>query len=134
MNSSPVAVERVSVERVDTNVKDRLGEATPREISPADKRGGDDARTLWINEDAQRRRYKCWRSVVAESRTERYDDSPLEGPSCALELAKVHERVGGNPQLWLEMWARKKGFQPGDKIIHDMTPLVDALYYFGTID
>ena len=81
-----------------------------------------------------KRRYKDWRAVAHESRTEHFEDWPLDGPARALELAVIHERVGGNPQLWLDKWVQKKGFTSNDKVVHDLKALTDALYYFGSYD
>jgi len=105
----------------------------------ADAAGGvgsqeQDARTLWVDWDAHGERYKEWRQVVQESHTEEYKDSPLEGGPTALYMMKSMQKQGGDPQRWLEAWIREKRIEPTDRVMHELRPLIDSLYYFGVFD
>ena len=127
-----IPVELVATEGVD-RARARL-EKGGRMDDVKDEDGLEDVRANWIDWDSRKKRYKDWRSVTQESHTERFGDWPLEGPPCAMDLAVIQERVGGNPQLWLDKWASKKGFNSGDMAIHDLKCLTDARYYFGSYD
>ena len=93
-----------------------------------------DARTLWVDYDEQGERFKRWRDVVGESRQERYPDAKVDGPPGALHMCKHMERHGGDPRLWLDLFIRMKGLGQGDRVVHELRTIVEALYQGGTYD
>ena len=95
--------------------------------------GGDDARTLNVD-DMDGVRFKDWKSTCAESRTERYPDSPIVGPPSALDLCWIHPRVAGDPRRWFSEWIRSKKIEDTDRIAREMKPLVECLYHAGTFN
>ena len=101
---------------------------------PAADRDGEDARTLWVDFDEHGERYKTWRNVIKESYTVAHPDAPLEGPNTVVHLGKHYDRHGGDPRRWLELWAKEKGIDPNDRIMHELRVLVDILYFSGCYD
>ena len=110
--------------------------STPTVPPPAEKTAQEDSevRTLWVDFDEHGERYKRWRDVVKESYTPSFEEKPLEGPSTTLHLIKHAERHGGDPRLWLQLWARQKHVEPTDRVHHELKVLTDALYYGGSHD
>ena len=105
----------------------------PKEETGAEEDAGD-ARTLFVDFDSQRIRYKSWKAVTQEAREYSYSDWPHEGPASALHLIKAMERQGGDPKLWLEGWCRMRGIAEQDRVKHEMRCLVEILWYAGTFD
>ena len=95
---------------------------------------GGEVRTLWVDYDEHGDRFKRWRDVVKESYSPSFEEKPLEGPSTGLHLIKHAERHGGDPRLWLQLWARTKHVEPTDRVHHELKVLTDCLYYAGTHD
>ena len=108
------------------------GTATPPASDGA--AAGGDARTMWVDYDAQGERFKNWRSVVRESQSLQYSGYPLDGPASVMGFAKHTDRHGGDPRLWLAIWAREKNIDAHDRVFHEMTTLTEALYHAGTYD
>ena len=82
---------------------------------------------LAVDYDEQGERFKEWRSVVAESREYGYRDRPWEGPLTVLHTIKQTYKQGGNPKQWLLLWARTKGVQEGDRVMHELRTIAEAL-------
>ena len=93
-----------------------------------------EVRTLWVDFDEHGDRFKRWRDVVKESYTPSFDEKPLEGPATGLHLIKHAERHGGDPRLWLQLWARAKHIEVTDRVHHELKVLTDCLYFAGTHD
>ncbi|CAK0856481.1 unnamed protein product, partial [Prorocentrum cordatum] len=115
------------------------GTATPELAlpAPAEPPGEEryaDARTLWVDYDEQGERFKRWRDVVGESRQEHYPDAKVDGPPGALHMCKHMERHGGDPRLWLDLFIRMKGLGQGDRVVHELRTIVEALYQGGVYD
>ena len=94
----------------------------------------DDARTLAVDFDEQGERFKEWRLVVAESREYSYRDWPWEGPLTVQYILKQTLKQGGNPKQWLLLWARAKGVQENDRVMHELRTITEALYQGGVYD
>ena len=58
----------------------------------------------------------------------------LEGAATALRKCKGMERQGGDPRMWLEMWARGKGIGRNERVYHELEVLIEAFYVGGTFD
>ena len=101
------------------------GSATPRPP---------DLRVCYIDMDDTGTRYKEWRKVILESKTVTYADVPLDGPLSALNWCRHTHRFGGNPRLWFTEFARSKGIHSTDRVYHELSTLVDAVYHGGTYD
>jgi hypothetical protein len=93
-----------------------------------------DLRVLYVDTDDTDTRYKEWRKVVLESKTVTYSDVPLDGPLSALNWCRHTHRFGGNPRLWFNEFARSKSIQSTDRVYHELSTLVDAIYHAGTYD
>ena len=106
----------------------------PRERQEPVEEGPSDARTLYIDYDAQGVRYKEWRSVCQESAEYSYEDWPHPGPTTVLHLLKHMHKYGGDPKQWLEMWCRQKGISEQDRVKHELRCLMEAFYLGGTFD
>lgn len=104
------------------------------EADKANEDGGSDVRTLWVDYDEHGERFKRWRDVVKESHVPSFEEKPLEGPATALHLIKHSERHGGDPRLWLQLWARAKHIEPSDRVHHELKVLTDCLFFAGTFD
>ena len=76
-----------------------------------------DLRTLWINRDPQKNRFKEFKDAVAESTQEFFRDSSLPGASTALDLCKTKSRHGGKPSIWLLAFSRNKNLQRSDRCV-----------------
>ena len=59
---------------------------------------------------------------------------PLDGPLSALNWCRHTHRFGGNPRLWFVEFARSKSIQSTDRVHHELSTLVDAVYHGGTYD
>ncbi len=92
-----------------------------------------EVRTLWVDYDEHGERFKRWRDVCCESYAPAFEEKPLEGPCTAPHTIK-HERHGGDPRLWLQLWMRSNHIESGDRTYHEMKVLVDSLYFAGTFD
>jgi hypothetical protein len=88
-----------------------------------------DARTLFVDWDSHGERIKEWRSVCSESFTHEFEPYPLEGQPTALYMAKGMLRNGGDPRRWLDNFARDRGIQSGERVMHELRTLTDAFYY-----
>ena len=93
-----------------------------------------DLRVLYVDSDDTGTRYKEWRKVILESKTVSYADVPLEGPLSALNWCRHTHRFGGNPRLWFTEFARSKSIASSDRVYHELSTLVDAVYHGGTYD
>ena len=91
----------------------------------------DDARTLWIDWDGQRERYKTWRTVCQESRQLDHAGLGLGGEGTALHMAKMMEQQGGDPRLWAERWLREKGIERDLRTGHELSVLTRACIKVG---
>ena len=106
--------------------------ATPK---PGEEEYGDDERTLWVDIDEHGEQWKPWRSAVRESFTRRWGpEFDLDGPPSALEVCKHFDKNGGDPRLWLQLFEADKGIKRTDRLHHEMTTLIDTLYYAGSVD
>jgi hypothetical protein len=112
----------------------RLGRAIAGEDETTPAQSGDDVRTLWIEYDEQGERYKPWRTVVAESSTHHFNDWTLEGPPTQLTVAKLMERTGGDPKLWMAKWQQQLKLDENDRVMHEVRSLVGILHYMGCYD
>ena len=93
-----------------------------------------DARTLFIDHDSEGSRYKEWRKVAIESQYYSYSDWPLEGPATVHHLLRHTRKHGGDPRVWLQIWARQKQIGESDRVMHELRCLTDVLFYGGTFD
>ena len=93
-----------------------------------------DARTLFIDHDSEGSRYKDWRQVAIESQYYSYSDWPLEGPATVHHLLRHTQKHGGDPRVWLQIWARQKQVGESDRVMHELRCLTDVLFYGGTFD
>ena len=124
-------------ENEEVDLRRRLGRpVVPAEESMAkdDSAAIEDVRTLWVDVDSHGIRYKAWREVCHESHSERYSDSPVEGPSTMLNLSKFMERHGGNPRLWFEQFTRSKALTGADRVYHEVRVISECFYVAGTFD
>ena len=113
------------------------GRNEPGDVQEPDKEeegSGSDVRTLWVDYDEHGERFKRWRDVVKESHAPSFEEKPLEGPATALHLIKHSERHGGDPRLWLQLWARAKHIEQSDRVHHELKVLTDCLFFAGTFD
>ena len=94
----------------------------------------DDCRVLFIDYDGQGNRFKDWRTVCYEITSASFDDFPIEGGLNSIHMCQVMQRRGGDPILWLEKWAHKKGIADNDRVYHELEVICSALYYMGTYD
>lgn len=118
----------VDAERFGRSAESPGGGQSPKPLA------SDDARTLWVDWDTQGERHKSWKKVCQESRQEEFEDSPFEGGTTTLYMAKAMERSAGDPRSWLDKWLREKKLDPGDRVSHELKILCDALYYAGCRD
>ena len=116
-----------------------LGVDTP--VTPVHRDGetevdktAEDARTSWIDVDAQQERHKAWRSVVQERYVERHHDCELEGPDTVMHLLKHMMRFRGSPRGWIEMWCREHHTDRKDRTCHELETLTEVLLLGGTCD
>ena len=112
--------------------------ASSKEVPPAEFSGDDsphgDVRTLWVDYDSHGERYKVWKDVCSESFTPVQDSKPIDGPCTALHLLKHTLHQGGDPRLWMQLWARAKHLEPTDRTFHEMKMLTEVLFLAGTYD
>ncbi|CAK0901919.1 unnamed protein product [Prorocentrum cordatum] len=125
---------------VEEGLAEPLGGAATPELAlpaPAEPPGEEryaDARALWVDYDEQGGRFKRWGDVVGESRQGRYPDAKVDGPPGALHMCKHMQRHGGDPRLWLDLFIRMKGLGQGDRVVHELRAIVEALYQGGVYD
>ena len=93
-----------------------------------------DLRVLYIDMDDTGMKYKELRKVILESKTLTYAGVPLEGPLSALNCCRHTHRFGGSPRLWFTEFAGSKGIHSTDRVYHELSTLVDAVYHGGTYD
>ena len=86
-----------------------------------------DARTLFIDHDSEGNRYKEWRQVAVESKHYSYGDWPLEGPATVHHMIRHTQKYGGDPRLWLQVWARQKQIADNDRVMHELRCLTDMI-------
>lgn len=132
------APERVESRKAD--IRARLGDGDLK-ISLAEEAKGseetphaEDARTLFVDYDDQNERYKDWRKVVNEMTEYNFRDWPLDGPLSTLHLSKHMLRNGGDPRLWLQVWARHKGIAETDRVMFELRTLIEILHLGGVYD
>ena len=101
---------------------------------PEDDSPHGDVRTLWVDYDTHGERYKAWKEVCSESFTPVQDSKPIDGPCTALHLLKHTLHQGGDPRLWMQLWARAKHLEPTDRTFHEMKMLTEVLFLAGTYD
>lgn len=132
------APERVENRKAD--IRSRLVEGDSKFSLPEEARGSEetpqaeDARTLSVDYDDQNERYKDWRKVVNEMTEYNFRDWPLDGPLSTLHLSKHMLRNGGDPRLWLQVWARHKGIAESDRVMFELRTLIEILYLGGVYD
>ena len=95
---------------------------------------GNDVRTLEVCYDERGKRFRSWRDVVLDITENVWPDSPNEGPATVVDNLTHMERYGGTPRLWLQLWARARGVEEGDRVHHELSCLVDILETAGTYD
>ena len=117
----------------------RLGVDTP--VTPYHRDGetevdktAEDARTSWIDVDAQQEQRKAWRSVVQERYVERHHDCELEGPDTVMHLLKHMMKFGGSPRGWIEMWCREHHTDRKDRTHRELETLTEVILLGGTCD
>ena len=113
--------------------------ATPPEPVVDSKRessdeGSGDARTLFIDFDAQGVRFKDWRAVAQECVEYHYEDWPHSGPATVHHLLKHFYKYGGDPKQWLELWCRQKGIADQDRVKHELRCLMEVFHHAGSYD
>ena len=101
---------------------------------PEDDSPHGDVRTLWVDYDTHGERYKAWKEVCSESFKPVQDSKPIDGPCTALHLLKHTLHQGGDPRLWMQLWARAKHLEPTDRTFHEMKMLTEVLFLAGTYD
>jgi hypothetical protein len=94
----------------------------------------DDLRTLWIDHDRQKRRFKQFRDALNESTQERFRDSPEVGAPTALETLQGMEANGGDPELWLLNFARDKNLLKTDRNYHELHAWCKMLKHAACFD
>ena len=95
---------------------------------------GDDLRTLWIDTDKYGRRFKAWRDVLAESSTTAHGVAEYSGPPVVEPLMEYFHSWGGDPRLWMREWRTELELKASDRTMHEVTVIVDAFHYGGTVD
>ena len=96
--------------------------------------GGEDVRVLEVDYDSQGARFKEWREVCNESKVHTYEDFPLDGPISSVKVFRHMERFGGNPKSWLDRYLHNKSLKEGDRNLHELEVLCEALFHFGSYD
>ena len=99
-----------------------------------EKEAASDARTLWVDWDAQGERHKEWRNVCSEAYVHEFEPYPLDGAPTCLYMCKGMLRNGGDPRRWMENFLREKSISSNERIVHEMRCLVDCLWYLGCVD
>ena len=74
------------------------------------------------------------RQVAVESKHYSYGDWPLEGPATVHHMIRHTQKYGGDPRLWLQVWARQKQSADNDRVMHELRCLTDMIYYGGSFD
>jgi hypothetical protein len=95
---------------------------------------GDDVRTLWVVVDEQGVRHKPWKDVVVESWHEPFapgEGQKLRGPSTVVQFLRA---MDPDPRCWLEKWRQLKKLELSDRVMHELTPLVESLQAGGSYD
>ena len=116
------------------------GADKPDDAVPTPKTGtvdpaGDDERTLWIDIDEHDEQWKPWRDVVRESFTRGWGKEwDLDGPPSCFEVSRHFDKNGGDPRLWLQLFESEKGIKRSDRLHHELSTLIDTLYYAGSVD
>ena len=116
----------------DTDRGDGKGTDTPPEKDTQD--APEEVRTLWVDFDPRGERFKEWRQVCLESRTERWGDGHIEGPASLLHWMNQTARSGQNPKLWLAEFCRDRRIERSDRVFHELQNLVEVIYIGGTYD
>ena len=49
-------------------------------------------------------------------------------------MVKTTQQQGGDPQRWLEVWAREHKLEFDERVLHELRTIIDALYYLGSYD
>eukprot|EP00438_Fugacium_kawagutii_P022866 Skav226462 [mRNA] locus=scaffold1781:97140:98588:+ [translate_table: standard] len=106
----------------------------PERASEEEPRVRDDARTLGVDYDEQGDRFKEWKRVVGELKEYSFGDWPHEGPLSTLHLCKHMLKSGGDPKLWLQVWARHKGIAETDRVMFELRTLIEIVHLGGTYD
>ena len=110
------------------------GAAADDEAEDREERG-EEVRTLEVDFDAHQERYKPWRLAVQESRSYVWPQVPVDlGPWTLLDLMKSMGRNNGDAQTWLTAWAKAKGIEENDRVMHEMRTLINILFYAVTFD
>lgn len=71
---------------------------------------------------------------MQEASTATFNGIGLEGPSSVLDVCRHFQKHPGDPRLWLESWRQMKNLAEGDRVIHELRTLTDALFYGATHD
>ena len=111
------------------------GTETSAEAPPsAADSSGDDVRTLWVITDEQGVRFKPWKDVVVESWHSPFgpgEGQKLRGPSTVVQFLRA---MDPDPRSWLEKWRQLKKLEINDRVMHELTPLVESIYLGGCYD
>ena len=97
--------------------------------------GDDDPRTLWVDTDSYGMRRKSWEALINETYHVSFTEhTQIRGPSTVLSTLRYMHENGGDPRKWLEHFRRSKRLEEGDRVLHELRPIVDAFYYGGVVD
>jgi len=97
--------------------------------------GDDDPRTLWVDTDSYGFRRKGWEALVNESYHVPFGEhTQIRGPSTVVSTLRYMFENGGDPRKWLDQFQRSKRLEEGDRVLHELRPIVDAFYYGGVVD
>lgn len=103
-------------------------------VSEEEGKVKEDARTLSVDYDEQGDRYKEWKRVVGELKEFNFSDWPHDGPLSMLHLCKHMMKNGGDPKLWLQVWARHKSVAETDRVMFELRTLIEIIYLGGVYD
>ena len=113
------------------------GSGTPGAAAPgggAAAGAAPDVRVLEVDYDSQGARFKDWKEVCNESKVYSCEDFPLDGPVSTVQYFRHMKRFGANPKCRLDRCSHKKGLREGDRNLHELEVLCEALFHFGSYD
>ena len=120
-------------ERLGVPAPDAGGEP-PSTQAPKTEDAPEDIRTLWVDVDEHGIRHKGWKEVLVESWHEPFapgEGARLRGPATTLQLMRALEP---DPRTWLEKWRQIKKLEVTDRVMHELTVLIDAVQAGGCYD
>jgi hypothetical protein len=131
---SALSAEEASGDAARLALDNRLGVSNAAPAAEESGDAGEDVRTLEVCYDERGKRFRPWRDVVRDITENAWPDSPHDGPSTVVDNVTHMERYGGTPRLWLQLWARARGVEEGDRVHHELSCLVEILEIAGTYD